>query len=37
MTFPLKQGTQQDISTRVVIVTMDTHLNSAVDRARVGL
>jgi len=37
MTFKLKQGTQQDIDTRVVIVTMDTHLNSAVDRARVGL
>jgi len=37
MTFPIKQSTQQDISTRVVIVTMDTHLNSAVDRARVGL
>jgi magnesium chelatase subunit H len=37
MTVNLKQGTQQDISTRVVIVTMDTHLNSAVDRARAGL
>ncbi|NDF06830.1 MAG: DUF3479 domain-containing protein, partial [Betaproteobacteria bacterium] len=37
MTVTLKQGTQQDISTRVVIVTMDTHLNSAVDRAQVGL
>jgi magnesium chelatase subunit H len=34
MTVNLKQGTTQDASIRVVIVTMDTHLNSAADRAR---